>query len=170
MAGLRGCQLGHYIAGNEIMLGALLHAIFQELVIYLRCITIDKLIFKENISRTLITWDTWNRSTTTILLVVGMEACMTPRVGRGNGDSSFSYSSADVHSPPGSSHPGWKSLRLLFSKSHSPSLLAPVHIYGCNQKYSLDISLNYQIPVSREQPERGGILGRKTTYYYIANQ
>lgn len=90
MVGLRGCQLGHYIAGNEIMLGALLHAIFWELVIYLRCITIDNLIFKENISRTSITWDTWNRSTITVLLVVGMETCMTPGVGRGNGDSSFS--------------------------------------------------------------------------------
>lgn len=88
------------------MLGALLHAIFWELVIYLRCIIIDKSIFKENIPRTLITWDTWNRSTTTILLVVGMETCMAPRVGRGNGDSSFTYNSADAHIPPGSSHPG----------------------------------------------------------------
>lgn len=135
MAGLRGCHLGHYIAGNEIALGALLHEIFWELVIYLRCVTIDNIIFKENISRTLITWNTWNRSATTIFLVVGMETCMTPRVGRGNRDCSFSESSADARIPPGSSHPhpGWKSLRLLFSKSQSPSpFLAPGLSYGCN--------------------------------------
>lgn len=145
------------------MLGALLQEIFWELVIYLRCITIDKLIFKDNISRTLITWDTWNRSTTTVLLVVGMGTCMTPRAGRGNGKLCRCE-----HSPCFLS--SWLEDLRLFSRSHSLSLLAPVHIYGCNQKYSLDMSLNYQIPVSREQPEHGGTLGRKPTYYYIANQ
>lgn len=65
----------------------------------MQIITIDNLIFKKTISRTLIIWVTGNIFTTAVPLVVGMETCMTPGVGRGDGDSPSNQCSANAHGP-----------------------------------------------------------------------